>query len=413
MTHGHPALHRRRRKPFKVGHLFKLQGQGPRRDRPRRAGRHRRRGQGGRDPVRLRAARLARRGPDPPEAAGVSRRRCRASRCRRRSAADEQQISDRAAQADRRGPDDRARAQPGRQRDGAAGAGRAAPARDARADEGSRYKCEIDTRPPRIAYRETISAKADGYHRHKKQTGGAGQFGEVFLRIEPLPRGGGFEFVDAVKGGVDSAPVHAGRARRASSRCSRPARSRVTRCRTCGWSSRRQAPPGRLEGGRVRVGGNARPSWTRWPKARPMVLEPMVSVEIICPEANTGDIAGDLSSRRGQVTGTNGLGPGVLAVSGLAPLVELDGYSARLKSVTGGHGSFTMALSHYEPAARRTSAAADHRLRQAPQARRRLTSGIGVRSNFGQRPAVPRRPRGPQPVAIVHETCGFIDHPSG
>jgi elongation factor G len=85
-------------------------------------------------------------------------------------------------------------------------------------------------------------------------------------------------------------------------------------------------------------------------KARPIVLEPMVTVEIICPEVNTGDIAGDLSSRRGQVTGTNGLGPGVLAVTGLAPLVELDGYSARLKSVTGGHGSFTMALSHYEPA---------------------------------------------------------------
>jgi len=85
-------------------------------------------------------------------------------------------------------------------------------------------------------------------------------------------------------------------------------------------------------------------------KARPIVLEPIVSVEIICPEGNTGDIAGDLSSRRGQVTGTRGLQPGVLAVTGLAPLVELDGYSARLKSVTGGHGSWSMALSHYEQA---------------------------------------------------------------
>jgi len=85
-------------------------------------------------------------------------------------------------------------------------------------------------------------------------------------------------------------------------------------------------------------------------KAKPIVLEPIVSVEIICPEANTGDIAGDLSSRRGQVTGTQGLQPGVIAVSGLAPLVELDAYSARLKSVTGGHGSWSMQLSHYEPA---------------------------------------------------------------
>jgi len=66
----------------------------------------------------------------------------------------------------------------------------------------SQYKLELDTRPPSIPYRETIAARAEGHSRHKKQTGGAGQFGEVFLKVEPLPRGSGFEFVDSVKGGA-------------------------------------------------------------------------------------------------------------------------------------------------------------------------------------------------------------------
>ena len=85
-------------------------------------------------------------------------------------------------------------------------------------------------------------------------------------------------------------------------------------------------------------------------KARPIVLEPIVNVEVICPESNTGYIAGDLSSRRGQVTGTTGLQPGIIVINGLAPLVELEGYSARLKSVTGGHGSWSMELARYEQA---------------------------------------------------------------
>ncbi len=85
-------------------------------------------------------------------------------------------------------------------------------------------------------------------------------------------------------------------------------------------------------------------------KAKPIVLEPVVGVEINCPAGNIGDVAGDLSSRRGQVTGTKTLQAGTLAVTGLAPLAELDGYAARLKSMTGGQGGWSMALSHYEAA---------------------------------------------------------------
>ena len=85
-------------------------------------------------------------------------------------------------------------------------------------------------------------------------------------------------------------------------------------------------------------------------KARPIVLEPIVGVEINCPSTTMGDVTGDLSSRRGQVTGTQTLPAGMLSVNGLAPLSELDGYAARLKAMTAGHGAFSMALSHYDVA---------------------------------------------------------------
>jgi elongation factor G len=85
-------------------------------------------------------------------------------------------------------------------------------------------------------------------------------------------------------------------------------------------------------------------------KARPIVLEPIVGMEINCPSQTMGDVTGDLSSRRGQVTGTQTLPAGMLSVNGLAPLAELDGYAARLKSMTGGAGAWSMSLSHYEAA---------------------------------------------------------------
>jgi elongation factor G len=213
----------------------------------------------------------------------------------------------------------------------------------------SQYKLEIDTRPPRIPYRETIGGSAEATYRHKKQTGGAGQFGEVALRVEPLPRGGGFDFVDATKGGV--IPHNLMPAVR------KGVEQVLTQGAVAGFPLQdvrvtvfdgKHHPVDSKEIAFVTAGRKA--FLEAVAKAKPIVLEPIVKVEIVCPEANTGDITGDLSSRRGQVTGTNGLTGGALAVSGLAPLVELDGYAARLKSVTGGHGAFTMELSHYEAA---------------------------------------------------------------
>ena len=84
-------------------------------------------------------------------------------------------------------------------------------------------------------------------------------------------------------------------------------------------------------------------------KARPIILEPIVNIEITAPETGMGDIAGDISSRRGQINGTDAQQPGTMTIKALVPLSELDNYQARLKSVTAGQGSFSIELSHYEP----------------------------------------------------------------
>ncbi len=213
----------------------------------------------------------------------------------------------------------------------------------------SQFKLEIDTRPPRIPYRETVTAKAEGHHRHKKQTGGAGQFGEVFLRIEPLPRGAGFEFVDQVKGGtIPTQFIPA---------VQKGVEQVLTAGPVAGFPLQdvrvivydgKHHPVDSKEIAFVTAGRKA--FLDAIEKARPIVLEPIVNIEVLCPESNMGDVAGDLSGRRGQVTGTKSLQPGTLTVDGQAPLSELDGYAARLKAMTAGHAAWTMTLSHYDPA---------------------------------------------------------------
>jgi elongation factor G len=213
----------------------------------------------------------------------------------------------------------------------------------------SQFKLEIDNRPPRIPYRETVTAKAEGHHRHKKQTGGAGQFGEVFLRVEPLPRGSGFEFVDQVKGGtIPNQFIPAVQKGVEQVLAAGPiAGFPLQDVRVIVYDGKHHAVDSK-EIAFVTAGRKA--FLDAIEKARPIVLEPIVSLEVLCPEANMGDIAGDLSGRRGQVTGTRSLQAGTLTVNGLAPLSELDGYAARLKAMTAGHAGWTMTLSHYDPA---------------------------------------------------------------
>jgi elongation factor G len=209
------------------------------------------------------------------------------------------------------------------------------------------HKCEVNTRPPRIAYRETITAPAEGHHRHKKQTGGAGQFGEVFLRIEPLPRDGGFEFVDQVKGGTipgNFMPAVEKGVRQALA-TGVVAGHGVIDVRVTVYDGKHHSVDSK-EIAFITAGRKAFVDAVQ--KAQPIVLEPIVHVEITEPDGNVGDVTGDLAARRGQVSGTRSATPGVLAVLGQAPLAELANYQSRLNAMTGGHGRYTLAFSHYE-----------------------------------------------------------------
>jgi elongation factor G len=208
------------------------------------------------------------------------------------------------------------------------------------------YKLELDTKPPQIAYRETITSNAEGHCRHKKQSGGAGQFGEVALRIEPLARGAGFEFVDIVKGGAIP-----GVFMQAVEKGVRQALDEgviagfpVHDLRVTVYDGKSHSVDGK-EVAFTAAGRKATVEAIR--AANPIVLEPMVDVEVLVPEAFVGDLTGDLASKRGHVTGTEPRGSGAMAITGQAPLAELDGYQSRLKSLTGGQGAYSIAFSHY------------------------------------------------------------------
>ncbi|PPJ43461.1 MULTISPECIES: elongation factor G [unclassified Pseudoxanthomonas] len=210
-----------------------------------------------------------------------------------------------------------------------------------------RHGVEVKTRPPRIAYRETIGARAEGHHRHKKQTGGAGQFGEVFLRVEPLPRGSGFQFADEVKGGtipgqfMPAVEKGVRQALGAGALAGYPIQDvRVT------VYDGKHHPVDSKEVAFVAAGKKA--FLDAVSKARPQVLEPVVDLEVAVPEAQVGDITGGLAGKRARINGTDAV-RGEIVVKAQVPLAELDGYAAELKSMTAGQGRYSLDFSHYEP----------------------------------------------------------------
>ncbi len=212
----------------------------------------------------------------------------------------------------------------------------------------TQFKLELDTKPPRIPYRETITKNAEGHCRHKKQSGGAGQFGEVYLKIEPLERGAGFEFVDSVKGGVIPGvfmpAVEKGVQQALADGV--VAGYPVEDVRVIVYDGKTHPVDGK-EVAFVTAGRKATIAAIQ--AASPIMLEPIVNVEIIVPEGSMGDIAGDLSSRRGHVTGTTPRGHGSVAIAGEVPLAEITDYASKLKSVTAGQGAYTIEFSHHAP----------------------------------------------------------------
>lgn len=213
-----------------------------------------------------------------------------------------------------------------------------------------RFKLSVNTKEPKIPYRETITGQSEGHYRHKKQTGGAGQFGEVYLRVEPAERnsdppmqfswdifGGSIpgQFEPAIVKGINDVmqsgvvagyplqdvkvSVYDGK--------HHPVDSKEVAFRAAGKGAFIDAVQ----------------------KAKPALLEPIVDMEVTIPADNVGDITGDLSSKRGRVIGQEMLPGNFIIIKAQVPLAEVTQYTGQLKSVTGGRGSYSMALSHYEP----------------------------------------------------------------
>jgi elongation factor G len=224
------------------------------------------------------------------------------------------------------------------------------------------HHCDVLTRPPRIAYRETVTLVAEGHHRHKKQSGGAGQFGEVYLRVAPLPRGEGFQFADEVKGGaipgqfIPAVEKGVRQALEGGVLAGFPVHDlRVTVVDGKHHSVDSKEIAFIVAGRKACIDAVL--------KARPIVLEPIVKVEITAQEPHLGDITGDLASRRGQISGTQTLLDGSIVVRGEAPLAELSAYQTQLNGLTGGDGRYTIELSHYDPVPPNQQAALAHQFK--------------------------------------------------
>jgi elongation factor G len=208
------------------------------------------------------------------------------------------------------------------------------------------YGVEVELRTPKIPYLETIKGKAEAQGKHKKQTGGRGQYGDCWIRIEPLPRGKGFEYVDAIVGG--SIP------RQYIPAVEKGVVERLGKGVIAGYpvvdvrvtvfdGSFHTVDSSEMA---FKIAGSMAFKKAAL-EARPILLEPIAELEVVVPEESVGDIIGDLNGRRGRVLGVDAHGKNQI-VKVQVPLAEVLRYSSDLRSITSGRGQFTMAVSHYE-----------------------------------------------------------------
>jgi elongation factor G len=211
----------------------------------------------------------------------------------------------------------------------------------------SRFGAEVNLKPPRVPYQETIRKSAKAHGRHKKQTGGRGQFGDCHIEIEPLESGSGFEFVDAIKGGVipsgfipavEKGVIEAMREGAVAGYPVKDVRVRVYDGSYHTVDSSEMA---------FKVAGSLAMKQAL-EQAGSVLLEPIMLVSISTPEDTVGDVIGDLNSRRGRPLGMEPVGAGMTEVKAEVPMAEMLVYAPDLRAITGGQGEYTMEFARYE-----------------------------------------------------------------
>ncbi|TMK62783.1 MAG: elongation factor G [Actinobacteria bacterium] len=211
-----------------------------------------------------------------------------------------------------------------------------------------KFGVAVDTAEVKVPYRETIQGTAEAEGKYKKQTGGHGQFGVAFLRVEPMERGSGFEFVDKIVGGViprQFIPAVEKGVMETMQTGGVYGYPVVDVRVTCFDGKYHSVDSSEMS---FKMAGSLGFK-EAMAKANPILLEPISELVVVAPEANQGDIMGDLNSKRGRIQGSSSIGGGEVEIVALVPTSEVLRYAIDLRSMTGGRGQFTLTHSHYDP----------------------------------------------------------------